>query len=97
MLVEQGASLQHVCFNKTIRQHIMENMPDLKLEGMARCRPPLAKQTSTTVLEHLAQIVDRVALGKVNFSEYTDKKENHFVKESSCIRKFRIEQLKSHI
>jgi hypothetical protein len=69
MLVEQGASLQHVCFNKTIRQHIMENMPELKLEGMARCRPPLAKQTSTSVLEHLAQIVDRAALGKVNLSE----------------------------
>jgi hypothetical protein len=70
MLVEQGASLQNVCFNKTIRQHIMENMPELKLEGMARCRPPLAKQTSTSVLENLAQIVDRAGLGKVNFLEY---------------------------
>ena len=68
MLVEQGASLNTLCFNKTIAQHIRDKMPDLDLDALARSprmRAPLVKQASTSVLERLAQIVDLAALGKV--------------------------------
>ncbi len=65
MLVEEGASLDTVCFTKTLRHHIRDKMPDLDLEAVVRLRAPLAKQTSVSGLERLAQIVDRAALGKV--------------------------------
>jgi hypothetical protein len=68
MLVEQGASLDTACFNKTIAAHIREKMPDLDLATLSqsrRMRAPLVKQASTSVMERLAQILDQAALGKV--------------------------------
>lgn len=78
MLVEAGASLDSLAFNKTLRQHIRHQLPDLDLEAAVRSprrRAPLIKQASTSVLERLAQIVDRAALGKERTQTLEDEEE----------------------
>ena len=65
MLVENGASIENVCFGKTIHQHILEKLPGFDISGIKRKSAPLARQGSTSVLSRLVDILDEAALTKM--------------------------------
>merc|ERR1719167_1080233 len=61
MLIENGASIENICFGKTIQQHILEKLPGFDIASIKLKKAPVVRQDSTSVLERLAQIVDTVA------------------------------------
>ena len=58
MLIENGASLENICFGKTIHQHILEKLPGFDLSSIKVKRAPVVRQDSSSVLGRLAEILD---------------------------------------
>jgi len=58
ILIENGASIESICFGKPIQLHILEKMPGFDIASIKLKKAPLVRQDSTSVLERLAQIID---------------------------------------
>lgn len=57
LLISHRADVDYECFGMLLREHIKEKMPGLDPDKVQRVVPPLANQTSLTVLERLADIL----------------------------------------
>ena len=66
MLIENGASLDNVCFGKSIHQHILEKMAGFDISSIRIKRAPLVRQDSNSVLGKLAEIIDLAVHRNVN-------------------------------
>ena len=58
MLIENGASIEHSCFGKTLHQHILEKLPGFDISGIKIKRAPMVRQDSESVMGRLAEILD---------------------------------------
>ena len=61
-LLEHGADLDHICFKRTIREHIQEKMPGYNIEAARKRIAPIVRQTSNSAIEELGRIVDEAGL-----------------------------------
>ena len=66
MLIENGASIDNVCFGKSIHQHILEKMPGFDISSIKIKRAPLVRQDSNSVLGKLAELIDLATHRNVN-------------------------------
>jgi len=70
MLIENGASVETICFGKPIQQHILEKMPGFDLASIKLKKAPVTRQDSVSVLDRLAQIIDISAHKKTSNANY---------------------------
>ena len=78
MLIENGASIDNVCFGKSIHQHILEKMPGFDISSIRIKRAPLVRQDSNSVLGKLAEIIDVAAHRKVNQESWDEDSLSEF-------------------
>ena len=75
MIVEKllgaGADVTITCFNKTLEEHVKENIPGLDLSKITKTRAPLVKSTGS--LGKLTEIVDKSGVSGEVSSEDLDE------------------------
>ena len=78
MLIENGASIENVCFGKSIHQHILEKMPGFDLSSIRIKKAPIIRQDSNSVLGKLAEIIDLASHRNVNHESLDDEAFSEF-------------------
>ena len=62
-LLQRGANLEHICFNKTVREHIKQKMEGFDPDNVKKTTAPLVRTTSN---EQLADVIETAALEELS-------------------------------
>ena len=61
-LISHGADLEHICFRKSMKQHIAIHLPTIDLDSLIKKAKPNTKAMKHPLLIHLSNIIDEAAI-----------------------------------